>query len=153
MKYVPLDRNKLKTLIESVLKEYNLYSESAVNLILGTCAQESLFGQYRRQIKGPAISIYQIEPATFNWLKDKYRRKYPKLDKISFIDLEFDDRAATIFCRLRYLADKHPLPAANNLHGLAQTYKRVYNTFLGKATIDDFIQNYRRFVDEEKISD
>lgn len=144
-KYPKLDKDEFKKLIESTLKEYDLYSESAVKLLMGTCAQESLFGQYRKQITGPAISVFQIEPATFDWLRDKYKKRFPKISNIQFKDLEFDDKAAIIFCRLRYLADPHPLPNADNIRGLAGVWKRVYNTFLGKGTVEEFLSNYERF--------
>src|SRR5574343_241218 len=130
-KYPQLNKDEFKNLIESTLREYDLYSESAVNLLLGTCAQESLFGQYRKQIVGPAISVFQIEPATFDWLRDKYKKRFPKISNIQFKDLEFNDKAAIIFCRLRYLADSHALPGADNIRGLAGVWKRIYNTFLG----------------------
>ena len=54
---------KFKIIIPT-LQFIGLYSESAVNLLLGTAAQESHMGTYLTQIKGPALSIYQIEPKT-----------------------------------------------------------------------------------------
>lgn len=40
-------------------------SSSAVNLLLGTAAQESAFGTYLRQIGGgPARGVFQMAPAT-----------------------------------------------------------------------------------------
>jgi len=57
--------NELKELVIIPTLQYlEMNSESAVNLLLGTAAQESQLGKYLKQIKGPALSIYQIEPRT-----------------------------------------------------------------------------------------
>lgn len=51
--------------IEPVLRDFDLYSENAVNLILGTIAVESNMGRYYYQVNGPAIGIGQMEPNTY----------------------------------------------------------------------------------------
>ena len=62
-----MNKVTLRNLITSVLKELNLHSDNAVNLLMGTAAQESHLGKYRKQIGGgPALGIFQMEPATFN---------------------------------------------------------------------------------------
>ena len=54
------NKAQLKVETESTLKAIDLYSDEAVSLMLGTCAQESAFGRYRRQLgNGPALGIYQ----------------------------------------------------------------------------------------------
>ena len=147
MKYKPFTTQALSQIIYDALHSLDLYSESALKLLLGTCAQESHFGTYRKQIHGPAVGIFQMEPNTFNWLKDKYKAKFPSINDYEINDLEFNDKAAAIFCRLRYLADPHPLPPADNLNAIATYWKRVYNTYLGSGTVQEFLDNYRRFVD------
>ena len=62
---------QFRDLITRVLKEVALYSPAAVNLLLGTAAQESGFGTYLRQVKGPALSVFQIEEATFLDLRER----------------------------------------------------------------------------------
>lgn len=73
------DKNQFRSLILRVLTNVDpaLCSDAAVNLLLGTAAQESEFGKYIRQIRGPALGVFQMEPATFDWLRDKYSLKYP----------------------------------------------------------------------------
>ena len=61
-----LNKNQFQNLIEKVLKEFGMYSESATNLLLGTAAQESRFGTYIKQINGPACGVFQIEPLTYS---------------------------------------------------------------------------------------
>lgn len=136
---------QLKDLIIRVLKEYNLYSESAVVLLLGTCAQESKFGRYLRQLgSGPALSIFQIEPTTFNFLKKKYSSRFD-LEKISFEELEYNLKSAILFCRLKYLSILEKLPRADDLPALAYYWKKYYNTALGSGTTKEFIWNYQLY--------
>ena len=56
--------DQLKKAIEEVLDYLNLNSLSAVNLLLGTAAQESRLGEYIEQVNGPALGIFQMEPKT-----------------------------------------------------------------------------------------
>lgn len=146
MKYKPLTKEQLSKIIYDATYPLGLYSKAVLNLLLATCAQESHFGTYRRQIHGPAVGIFQIEPATFNWLKGKYREKYPVVEQYQIDDLEFDDQASAMFARLRYYAYYQPLPNADDLEGLWKYYKRVYNTFKGAATKEEFMRNWERFV-------
>ena len=61
-----MDSNQLKNLIIiPVLEKANLYSKSAVNLLLGTAAVESQLGHYIEQVpSGIAKGIYQCEMST-----------------------------------------------------------------------------------------
>lgn len=141
-----LNYNQIKDLIEKTLQEYNLYSESAVNLLLGTLAQESKFGTYLKQLGGgPALSMFQIERPTFNWLKHAYMNKY-NLQDVEFEDLEWNLKLAILFCRLRYYVVPAALPDANDIQGLAEYWKNYYNTYLGKGKVSEFISNYKKFV-------
>ena len=133
---------QFKDLITRVLKEDNLYSESAVKLLLGTAAVESQFGTYLKQISGPALSPFQIEPATFRYLKDKYADKIPSWATEKY--LEWDLRLAIITARLKYLSIKDPLPP-NDINALARYWKQYYNTPKGKGTEADFVKAYNKY--------
>ena len=51
--------------INPVLRSMDAWSIAAENLILGTAVQESECGYYLHQLgDGPALGIYQMEPAT-----------------------------------------------------------------------------------------
>ncbi|MDD4291989.1 MAG: hypothetical protein PHX51_07140 [Clostridia bacterium] len=139
-------KQQLQDLIERTLKERELYSESAVNLLLGTAAQESGFGKFLRQLNhGPALSIFQIERPTFEWLKDTYKKKFD-LENVEFEEIEWDLKKAILFCRLRYLVVRSPLPDAKNIEALAAYWKKYYNTPLGAGTEKEFINNYKKYV-------
>ena len=48
------------------------FSDDAVQLLLFTCAVESDGGTYLKQLKGPALGIYQMEPETHNDIWQNY---------------------------------------------------------------------------------
>jgi len=142
-----LDSVQFKTLVKKVLHSLDLDSRGAVNLILGTAAQESRFGTYLAQRGGgPAVGIFQIEPATFKYLQEKYSSKYPEIAGRKAEDMEWDLRLSIIMCRLKYLSIPEKLPAFNDLSGMADYWKKYYNTPLGRGTTDEFVGNYNRYV-------
>lgn len=140
-------------IIRPCLQELNLYSESAENLLLGTCAQESQMGTYIKQINGPALGIFQIEPATHKDVWDNYLSYRPDLSaKILEFGKQHDASLvinlayATAIARIIYLRAPDELPRANDVAGLAQYYKRYYNTINGAGTTAQFINNYQKYV-------
>ena len=150
-----MNKLPLKSLIASVLKELNLHSDNAVNLLIGTAAQESHLGRYRKQLGGgPALGIFQMEPATFDDIVKNYLRYKPELaariERVARIsrfkaeDLENNDLLATCMARVHYLRVREAIPS--DLEGWARYWKRYYNTPLGKGTEEEFIANYKRFV-------
>ena len=147
---------ELKLMIEDTLEQTGLYSDDAVNLLLGTCAQESSMGKYRRQIGGgPALGIFQIEPRTFKDIRDRYLRFKPelleKILKVSQLkdlsdpeELVYNDRLSICIARVYYLRLKSSIPS--DINGWAAYWKRWYNTPRGKGTEEEFIANFNRYV-------
>jgi hypothetical protein len=123
-------------------------SDVAVQLLLATAAQESHMGEYLHQVNGPALGIYQMEPATF---VDTLTRAtnilgaiYPASPSERLI---YDLRYATIVARAKYWLDPHPLPQPGDINGLWEIYKRAWNTNLGAATQQQFLGNYAKYVE------
>ena len=147
-----INTKQLRDLILRTLKAYNLYSEAAVNLLLGTCLQESRGGTYLRQMSNDfdinkhAIGIMQMEMNTFNWMVEKYGDQY-QLHSTQFEELEYNLETSILFSRLRYLADSEPLPDAHDVVGLAETWKRVYNTVFGAGTVEEFVDIYTKYAE------
>jgi len=140
---------QFRDLISRVLTGARLYSPAAVNLLLGTAAQESQFGTYLRQLgKGEALSAFQIEEITFRDLRSRMDYVCPAVRDWNFLQLEWDLRAAIVVARLKYRSIPAPLPAADNLPGLAAYWKSWYNTPAGAGTVEQFIRNYRQYVTE-----
>lgn len=146
---------QFKDLISQTLKSMELYSESAVNLLLGTAAQESGFGTYIRQIRGPARGVFQCEPATELDIWDNYLRynldladrilKVTGVGRPASLHLESHLDYQIALCRVHYLRVKAPLPAADDIHGQAAYWKKYYNTAMGRGTVYQYILSYRKY--------
>lgn len=139
-------KKHLKNIVEKTLRLYDLFSEEALELVLGTIAQESRGGFYLRQLNGgPALGITQVEPATFQYLQQKYPQI---LGHSKFDDLETNLKLAILACRLKYLTIPDPIPLT--MYSQAQYWKKFYNTSAGSGTIAEYLHNYKLFVEETK---
>lgn len=148
-----------KYVIRPTLKYLDLWSESAEDLLMGTSAQESQLGTYLHQLgNGPALGIYQMEPATQKDIWENFLAYRPDLKKkisdISAIKFMYEGdnqmmwnlAYATAMCRIHYLRVPEALPAYNNLEAYAAYWKKYYNTPLGAGTEKEFVENYRKYV-------
>jgi hypothetical protein len=141
---VSINAKQLRELIiRPTLINMDMWSQSAENLLMGTAAQESKLGHYIAQVKGPALGIYQCEPATHEavakWAKE--RDLWPFLT-VQSRRLVYDLEYATLICRLHYRSISEPLPDANDVNGLGSYWKRFYNSEKGKGTVVEFVKNY-----------
>ncbi len=152
-----MNTKQIKDLIERILTILGMNSESAVNLLLGTAAQESNFKYIRQLGHGPALGIFQMEPATEHDIWNNYLIYKPKLadlicqitgHKQSGSHLEWDLAYQIIMCRLHYRRVKEALPEPDDINGLAKYWKVFYNTKNGKGTSDEFIENYKKYIGE-----
>ena len=145
----------MRELVEDTLKALGKYSPDAANLILGTIAQESAFGKYRKQLgNGPALGICQIEPDTFNdcvvnYLNFRHELKRKVLevsgvDSFNANDLYLNDRLSICICRVKYMRNSEAIP--NTIEGYANYWKKYYNSEDGKGKPEEFIENFHRFV-------
>lgn len=144
-----------RKLIINTLKSIGLYSQNAVELIMGTFAQESNF-KYVRQIGGgPALGYGQMEPATFNDIVINFLRHKPGLTgKIlkacGIVSLEPEmliKNKALMICmtRVHYLRKSEPLPSYKDVWAMGEYWKQYYNTPAGKGTVKEFVENYTRY--------
>ena len=137
------------------------YSETAVELLMMTQAHESNGGYFLKQEKGPALGIYQMEPATFDDLWDNFI-KYDHNLYVLMAGLEgnmaltpgeqlvHDIGYATAMARVHYFRDSEPLPTGDlsderTIWELAMYAKRVWNTEAGKATVQDYYDKYMKY--------
>ena len=136
--------------------EPRINSEAAIRLLLMTAAHESRMGHYLHQVKGPAVGIYQMEPATaediFAWMTRQpvvdiaiERRPVSLLYRLQGIGFTSETAEmagnlyyATAMARLHYWRVPEPLPDADDVEGLATYAKRFYNSMLGKAQVADY---------------
>ena len=138
--------------IRPALQAHNIYSEAAVELLVGTAAHESLGGHYLKQVGGgPANGIYQMEKATMvdlweNWLR--FKPDYRDRLMVTWPDherLQWDLRYATLWARLQYLRVEEPLPALGDIKGLAEYWYKYWCRGC-KGTVGQWIADYQRYV-------
>ncbi len=150
-----IDKGQLRKIIKDVLEPVGLYSQVGSDLLMGTSAQESHLGTYWEQVGGPALGIFQMEPATHDDIWLNYLRYHSDIVLkigLTFEDvqdhkkLKYDLSYQILMCRIHYLRQPAALPQPGFLPSLAAYYKEYYNTPLGKGTEQEFIDNYNRMV-------
>jgi len=151
------NKDQFKDLIQKVLTKIDMHSDVAVNLLLGTAAQESGFGTYLKQLgDGPALGVFQMEPNTEKdiWINYIDHRviirnmiKYTVgLHSPTPFHLQGNLIYQIIMTRLHYRRVPEPLPMESDIKGLARYWKQYYNTPMGKGTTEEFIANYYKYV-------
>jgi hypothetical protein len=137
-----------------------LYSLTAEDLMVGTCAIESRCGTYVRQIHGPALGIWQMEPATHEDIWKKWLSSYPglltKFMRFCLIPVNKPPAELMIYhlgyacgmARILYYRSREDIP--NDLEGQAKLYKKVYNTNLGSATVEGYIDCYQEYTKQPR---
>ena len=149
-----IDSYQLRRLIEETLTELEQlggpkYSDEARELLMLTAAHESHMGTYLEQKEGPALGIFQMEPATFRDIEDNYlfyRDELRKHVDWFFVfpedpqELVWNLKAAIVMARIHYLrvAERIPLGTEDQ----AAYAKKYWNTEAGKATAKDYHEAY-----------
>lgn len=123
------------------------FALAAEQLLLATAAQESLCGEYLHQLKGPALGIYQMEPATLYDLYQNYLAyNEPDIGAMDYQRVIYDLRYATQAARLQYYRHPEALPESGNVDGAWQYYRRYWNSPLGAANYAQFNQRWASYV-------
>ncbi len=128
-------------------------------LLVFTCAVESAGGTYVRQVNGPALGIYQLEPNTFSDLWYNYILRKPDIVNLLSLNLGLhrlpdpievitDLKLATAFCALLYKYRKAQIKSIDP-NDLWDVYKPLYNTEKGAAVKDKSIAAYYKFTGEK----
>lgn len=140
--------------VAPVLDRLGMRSPAAENLLLGTALVESWTVALAQDGGGPALGIYQMEPATHDdaiaWLARRpdtaplvliHRAPQPDPRAQLATNLAY----ATAMCRIQYWRRPEPLPAADDVAGLAAYWKRFWNTAAGRGDPDEFVRRWRLF--------
>ena len=150
-------------IIRPVLKQLEPeipYSIAAENLLMGTCAQESRMGSFVVQVgNGPAQGIFQMEPDTENDIWENYLFYRKELnDKIMYQigcvnnqHPNLNEMVGNLYyqvamARVHYYRVPMAMPEEDNVEQMAHYWKIYYNTPDGKGTIEEFVENYNRYV-------
>lgn len=144
--------SELKAVIEKTTKEMDRYKPECTEFLCMLAAHESGLGRYRKQIEGPALSLFQIEPRTHNSIWDNCDSIHKLAAKLgikrNLASLENDDRYAVFVARCYLLMDKNPLPRSVCAMG---DYAKCYwnnggddgdDTNDGKASPENYVNAY-----------
>ena len=142
----------LRESIESALDgAYLDSSKSAVNLLMMIAAHESGGFSYVKQVGGPALGLFQMEPASFF---DTVRYMRERKDRFSNIlsnelvpeYMAFYGPLAAAMARVYLMRFPEPIPAHDDIDGLARYAKKYWNTEKGKARWTDYRDAYLKYV-------
>lgn len=152
-----LDAKQFRALIvRPALEAIGLWSQEAENLVCGTAAQESRLSYVKQIGTGPALGLFQMEPATHDDIWNNYLRYnlgwVAAVKRLAATDdgnprgfpdaseMVWNLRYAAAMCRIHYRRQPGAIPFS--LEGMAAYWKKYYNTVLGDGTPQQFIQNY-----------
>jgi len=142
--------NDIEKIAYWALQKMDMYSRDALHMIMRTGMAETGFRHLKQMGDGPALGSFQVEPKTIADTMENYVKYRPKIQeclyKLGYIENDVAYRIMSnialqvAFCRLKYRRDKYALPKHDDLEGQAKYWKRVYNTKLGKGTIEHFLK-------------
>jgi len=140
--------------VKPALKAVGMYSFAAEQLMVGTAAVESNLHFLRQWPSGPALGLFQMESATYQWLVGEYLDRKPEI-RAKFLRLtttgdRFPDpeemiwnmRFAAAMCRLRYWVVPEALPDGDDVMALGEYWKTHYNTISGAGTAAKFFNAF-----------
>jgi hypothetical protein len=136
------------------LNAIGMYTKEACQLIIGTGCQESQFKFIHQENNGPALGFFQCEYNTYrNIITDSFmydiNMKHRFLAVLGvelvpeFNSLVWNMKLMCLVCRLHY--HRFPAEIPEDLPGQAAYYKKYYNTIMGKATPEEYIENYNKY--------
>ncbi len=138
-------------------EEFGMYSEAAVNLMLGTVLTESRLSALLQYGGGPALGLFQIEPLTLDDIYKRYLQREDKKELLKKVhqfmtvqdiheqvvsNLPF----AVIMARIRYFVVPEALPSYDDIQALGEYWKKHFNSPGGKGEAHEFVENYKRYV-------
>ena len=136
-------------MVRPTLQYIGLHSAAAENLVVYTGIQESGVRALNQAAHGPATGLWQMEKATHDDLWFAFLPRHSLvLQRITdlraawptgFEQLRGNLNYAAAMCRVLYYRAAPPLPAADDLPGLAAYWKAYYNTSAGAGTAAQFV--------------
>ncbi|KXV18208.1 hypothetical protein [Gluconobacter oxydans] len=141
-----LDVRQLKyEIVRPTLIALGLWSSAAENLLTGTALAESRAAYVRQVGGGPAVGLWQMEPATHddcwtNFLNFPAQSRLATVctrmrapDLSASAQLVTNLRYACAMARIRFYRARDALPASTDAAGLSVYHKLHYNTAQGAA--------------------
>ena len=141
----PLGRACREFIVDSLKKHDLPCNEQAICLLSMIAAHESCGFKYTRQMRGSAVTHFQIEPNTYTDLVIYQKKRGLNLPDPPAEYLVFYPDLAAAYARVFFLRYREPLPDADNLRAMSEYAKLKWNTRLGKATPDDYLNAYMEY--------
>ena len=149
-----MNTNQIRYVLLDTLEFFGMIATSiVVNMIIETACVESNCGEYIKQLKGPACSIFQIEPRTAKDIIQNYivknKLRLQNFNRLYNSNLTLEQNLCTnlmfaiFMCRCFYLRIKEPIPSTVELR--AKYWKKYYNTEKGKGTVEKYIKAVDKF--------
>lgn len=158
---IGLDVQQFREYVVTVaLKQLQLWTPAAENLVLGTALHESGGLRFLDQATpgpGPAYGPWQMEAPTFNDIWANFIPRFPFLrNRLQAMacgppnglppdvaTLHGNLFLGAAMCRIAYYRVPQPLPGPTDALGMAQYWKAHYNTPLGKGTVDEALPAFK----------
>lgn len=130
--------------IEPALATIGLMTIAALNLVTGTALAESAASDLL-QTNGPALGLWQMEPATEQDIWTNFLAFNPTIAaRVQSVlaphpttpQLVWNLAYGAAMCRLKYWRSPEALATYNDATGLATNWKMIYNTSLGAGAVD-----------------
>jgi len=139
--------------VRPALKAIKAWSPAAEELVLGTALQESRLIYIKQLGRGPALGVFQMEPATHDDIWKNYLKYKTDLAKnvgklshaVNSRSLITDLLYAAAMTRVHYLRVPEPLPAEGDFEGQAAYWKDHYNTYLGAGTEEEYLESWHSY--------
>lgn len=149
-----LDKTQFRELvIRPTLRLLDLWSPAAEQLVLGTALVESRLTYVRQLGGGPALGLYQCEPATLHDIIRNYlgfnSTLRLKVNSLKAIGVSLEDNLvgnalfSTAICRVHYRRIAAPLPETGDVPAMGAYWKHYYNTEGGKGKVKDYVNAWR----------
>lgn len=140
--------------VRPALEALHLHSPQAVILVLGTGMVESRLTFLKQLGSGPALGIFQMEPATHKDIHQNVLRYNGELRNrleiltISACAAEMAGNMlyAAAMCRIQYYRFSEPLPSIE-ARAMAEYHKKYYNTVAGATKVSESTQIFQNIID------
>ncbi len=149
-----INEKQFRHIIRMSLEPIKLYSAGAEQLLISTASMESDCGTYVMQKNnGPAVGVYQMEPATFRdvWdYTDSSKYFGPIMEACNFkaiptaAEMVTNIKFATIIARMNYYRFPEEIPDYTDFEGIWNFYKKRWNTLKGDTTKEEFLAAYNK---------
>ena len=140
----------------TALKGKNDNLKDILILMLSTCYQETKLGSYRDHTRYAAgTGVMQFDEYPYNDIKRRSSKYYKiclekfniDISSMRYMELELSPLASIVMARIKYKLVRGKIPPYNDFNSVWLYYKENYNSWKGKATIEEFENSYKKALD------